>query len=261
MHNGGLMHKTVVITGASSGIGAELFSLYKSRGDTVINLSRSASEADGIAVDVTDTTALYAAVNSIALKYGKIDEVVANAGLGLSGASELISEKDERYQFDVNFFGAVEFVKACLPHMSPGGKVAIISSACALFSLPFRAYYCASKSAVRAFSEGLYMELKPHGIKVTCICPGDIKSNFSANRVKVTSGGRYGDAPIKAAENIDRREDKRMNVKTASKKIFAAATKCNKPVVIIGAKYKLFNIAARLLPRKTFLNLTAKFFG
>lgn len=255
------MNKIVVITGATSGIGAELFALYSSRGDTVINLSRSACEPNGIAVDVTHTDELRAAVESIVNRYGRIDEIVANAGLGLSGATELISEQSERYQFDVNFFGAVEFIKACLPHMSSGGKVVVISSACALFSLPFRAYYCASKSAVRSLAEGLYMELKPHGIKVTCICPGDIKSNFSANRVKVTSGGRYGDAPTKAAEKIDSREHKRMDVKTASKKIFAAATKCNKPIVIIGAKYKLFNVAARLLPRKTFLNLTAKFFG
>ncbi len=252
---------TVVISGSTSGIGKELCALYRADGHNAVGLARSAVEPD-IAADVTDPEAVRAAVDEVARRYGKIDVVIACAGGGLSGATELLPYDAVCDQMSLNFTGALELVKCALGSMSAGGKVIFVSSACALFALPYRAVYCASKAAANMAAFGLYMELKNHGIAVTSICPGDIKTNFSANRVKFADGGtRYGDEPKKAADKIDSREDKRMALGPAAKKIYKACKKCRKPLYIIGGKYKMLNFLRHVLPQKTFLDITAKLFG
>lgn len=253
--------RVVVISGSTSGIGKELCRLYRAAGDTVIGFSRGESEPTGIAVDVTDTQAVRAAVDAVARKYGRIDTVIANAGGGLSGATELIPSEHIRNQFDLNCFGAAELIRAALKHMRAGGNAVLISSACALFALPYRAYYCASKSAATAIAFGLYMELKDKGIRVCSVCPGDIKTSFTANRVKIDDGGeRYGDEPSRSAKKIDSREHKRMALEPAVRKIYKCCKKCRKPLYIVGAKYKFLNFMSHILPKRLFLNLTAKMF-
>lgn len=252
----------VVITGCTSGIGRELCALYRAAGDTVVGMARSAQGEPDIAVDVTDAQALRAAMTEVGRRYGRIDTVIACAGGGLSGATEILPLEEIQKQFALNFTGAVETARAALNYMSAGGRVVFISSACALFALPFRAYYCASKAAVNMAAFGLYMELKEHGIRVTSICPGDIKTEFTANRVKYGDGGeRYGDAPRRAAEKIDSRENKRMDVKKAAKKIYKCARKCSKPMYIVGFKYKVLNFLRHVMPQKAFLDATKKLFG
>lgn len=251
---------TVVISGCTSGIGKRLCELYRARGDNVIGLARSAV-GDDIAVDVTAYDEVKAAVDGIAEKYGRIDVVIANAGGGLSGATELIPVEQTEKQMALNFTGALNLVNCALKHMTKGSKAVFISSACALFALPYRAMYCASKAAVNMAAYGLYMELKKCGIRVCSICPGDIKTAFTANRIKLNDGGeRYGDVPARTAAKIDDRENKRMPLDKAAKKIFACANKCKKPLYIIGAKYKALYFLQRVLPQKMFLDMTAKLF-
>ncbi len=253
-------NRVAVISGSTSGIGKELCRLYREAGYTVIGIARTAVSPD-IAADVTDYDAIRTAVDKIAERYGGIDVVIACAGAGLSGATEMLPIDKIEAQTDLCYIGAVNLVQAALKYMSSGGRVVFISSACALFALPFRATYCASKAAVNMVSFGMYMELKKHGIKVTSICPGDIKTGFTANRVKVVGGGqRYGDEPSVSAQKIDSREDKRMNVVSATKKIFKYAEKCSKPLYIIGFKYKMLNFLRHILPQKLFLDITAKKF-
>ncbi|MCX4314235.1 MAG: hypothetical protein OSJ83_10340, partial [Clostridia bacterium] len=80
---------------------------------------------------------------------------------------------------------------------------------------------------------GMHMELKAHGIRVSAVCPGDIKTEFTANRVKIADGGaRYGDSPKRCAQKIDSRENKRMELHVAAKKIFKCAQSCRKPLYI-----------------------------
>lgn len=253
--------KIVVISGCTSGIGKALCELYRAAGSVVIGLARTAAPPD-IAVDVTDATALCAAVDGIAQKYGRIDTVIANAGGGLSGATELLPREAVEHQMSLNFSGAVELVRRAFKYMKKGGNAVFISSACALFALPYRAVYCASKAAVNMIAYGLYMELKPHGIRVSTVCAGDIQTSFTANRVKFSDGGeRYGDAPVKAAQKIDGREHKRMKLASAAKKIYGCCVKSKKPLYIIGFKYKLLRFASRFISQKALLGLTAKLFG
>ncbi len=252
--------RIVVISGCTSGIGEQLCRLYRADGHTVIGLARSAS-GDDIAVDVTDENALTAALDGIAEKYGRIDTVIACAGGGLSGATELLPTEEIERQMALNFGGALGLVRHALKYMHRGGKAVFISSACALFALPFRAMYCASKAAVNMAAFGLYMELKKHGICVSSVCPGDIRTNFTANRVKFGDGGeRYGDEPSVSARKIDSREHKRMDPVKASKKIYKCCVKCRKPLYIVGFKYKMLNFLRHVLPQKLFLDVTAKLF-
>lgn len=249
-----------VVSGSTSGIGKELCRLFRADGYTVIGIARR--ETDGYPVDVTDSVAVRRAVDEIGQKYGRIDIVVACAGGGLSGATELLPTAEIEKQMSLNFTGAVTLVQSALEYMQKGGRVAFISSACALFALPYRAVYCASKAAVDMAAFGLYMELKDHGIRVSTVCPGDIKTEFTANRVKYTDGGeRYGDSPRKAAEKIDGRENKRMKLEPAAKKIYKYCKKCGKPLYIVGFKYKALDFLRRILPQKLFLDITAKIFG
>lgn len=252
--------QVVVISGSTSGIGEQLTRLYREAGHTVIGIARTAVHPD-ISADVTDYETIRSAVDSIGEEHGHIDTVIACAGAGLSGATELLPIDKIEAQTDLCYTGAVNLVQAALKYMKEGSKVVFISSACALFALPFRATYCASKAAVNMVSFGMYMELKKHGISVTSICPGDIKTNFTANRVKVKGGGeRYGDEADNSAYKIDSREHKRMDVVKATKKIYKCATKCKKPLYIIGFKYKFLNFLRHVLPQKLFLDITAKKF-
>ena len=253
--------KIIVISGTTSGIGKALAELYRRDGHTVVGLSRRAAPPD-IAVDVTDFDAVRAAVDETYEKYGRIDTVIANAGGGLSGATELLPADAVRAQTELNFGAALNLVSCALGYMKSGSNAVFISSACALFALPFRAVYCASKAAVNMAAFGLYMELKTHGIRVSSVCPGDIKTEFTANRVKYADGGaRYGETPKKSADKIDSREDKRMELSRAAKKIYKYAKKSKKPLYIVGFKYKLLNFFRHILPQKLFLNITAKMFG
>ena len=252
--------KIVIISGCTSGIGKELCALYRADGHVVVGIARTAVEPD-IAADVTDLEAVKRVVDEVYARYGRIDTVIANAGGGLSGATELLPIEQVQKQIDLNFTAALNLVRCALTYMQAGSNAVFISSACALFALPYRAMYCASKAAVNMAAYGLYMELKRHGIRVSSVCPGDIQTNFTANRIKYGDGGeRYGDAPLVSAQKIDGREHKRMKLKPAVKKIYKCCKKGKKPLYIIGFKYKALNFLRHILPQKLMLDITAKIF-
>ena len=247
------MKRRIVITGASSGIGLELKNLFEKKGDEVIDLSRTSG------CDITDNNSLKLEFEK--LKDKEIDILINCAGFGLSGAVELADESEIRKLFDVNFFGLVNVTKHALPLMGKTGKIINISSTCALFPLPFRAYYCASKSAVNMITDGLRMELKNTKIQVASVCPGEVKTNFTKNRVKIfTTNERYKNSIKVSTENIDKHEDKRMPVGVAAKKIIKfVERKKLKPQVIIG-KQKILYALQKLLPKSWLIALIEKFF-
>ncbi|MEG1752043.1 MAG: SDR family NAD(P)-dependent oxidoreductase [Clostridia bacterium] len=257
--------KVIVITGSTSGIGLQLKNNFKNLGYTVIGISRSEKD-NGItnfACDVCDDIKLVEIFKKIEINFGKIFMLVNSAGYGISGITELTSTESAKHEFDVNFFGTLSTCKLCIPLMPDGGKIVNISSACAIFPLPFRTLYCASKSAVRMLSHSLALEVAPLGIEVTAICPGDIKSNFSANREKhFETNNKYGTRLKTATNKIDSRENKRMNLQTASNKILKICLKKHfKPTYIIGAKYKMLWFLTKLFPEKLVHNFIGKKFG
>ncbi|KAM6529538.1 hypothetical protein FALCPG4_007667 [Fusarium falciforme] len=187
------------ITGANSGFGLLLSQLALSKGHTVVATARSLSKfpqslrdspnADLIQVEVTSSSAeIEAVVNSVVSKHGRIDVLVNNAGFGHMGAVEEVTEKEVRYQFDVNFFGLFNFTKAVIPHMRTQGSGVIlqISSGVGILAGQGAPIYAASKFAVEGLSESMYEELKPLGIRVHIIEPGIFRTDF----LKFTSEGK-----------------------------------------------------------------------
>lgn len=251
--------KNIIITGASSGIGQALKNYYLNEGHNVIGISLN---GDDYNCDVSDFDAMKAIFEDIAKKIDKIDILIPCAGFGLYGAIELIDNKQIQKEYDVNVMGSINAIQGALPFMREDGRIINISSACALFPLPFRAYYCSSKSAVSMLSDCLRMELCKTKIQSTAICPCDIKTNFTKNRQKsYTTNERYGDAIKLSAERIDSREDKRMPLEKALK-IFVKiiGKKKLKPQYVMGARNKFLYQIQKFFPRSLVLKVLTKMF-
>lgn len=259
------MNKIVVITGGTSGIGKEIANLYEKDGDKVYALAKDVGEETETVFEcnVCDEEQIKNCINKIAKKEKRIDVVVNCAGYGLAGALELTKLEDAKRQFDTNFFGTFLINKYAIPYMPKNSVIVNISSACALFALPYRGLYCASKSAVNLYSESLAMELADAGIKVVSICPGDTKTNFVKNRIKVfETNERYGDRIQKSINKVDGNQEKRMTPEYVAKKIVKISKKKNpKTMYIIGAKYKFLYFLNRILPKRVMLHFTSKMFN
>lgn len=241
--------RTIVITGASSGLGQGLKNIFERKGDVVIDISKDGKDYQ---CDVGNHKKLKEIFDDIYLNYGEIDMLITCAGYGISGAIELLNEEDTKKQFDVNFFGTANACKYAIPMMKKNGKFVIIASATALFPLPFKAYYCASKAAVDSFAQSLRMELSQTKIQVTSICPGDVKTNFSKNRVKIyETNERYGNSIELSTKPTEKSEKRRMSPEYAIKKIYKVCEKKNlKPRYIIGKQYKMFNFCRHIFSTK-----------
>ncbi len=259
------MNKNVVLTGGTSGIGKELADIFLKNGDKVFVLARNVEvESETLlSCDVCSENQVKNSIQKIGEKHNQIDVVINCAGYGIAGALELTPLDDAKKQFDTNFFGTFLVNKYAIPYMKSGGIIINISSACALFALPFRGLYCASKSAVNLYSESLGMELSPSGIKVVAICPGDTKTNFVKNRIKVfETNQRYGESIQKSLMKVDGNQEKRMSPEFVAKKIFNISQKKSpKPMYIIGRKYKFLYFLSRILPKRVMLYFTKKMFG
>lgn len=250
--------RTIVITGASSGIGKGLKEAFEKKGDKVISISIDSGD---YVCDVSDTNKLKEIFNEIG-KENKIDMLITCAGYGISGAVELLSEEMAKKEFDVNFWGTVNSCKFAIPLMNKNSKLIMISSATALFPVPFKAYYCSSKAAVSSFSQALRMELSQTDIQVTAICPGDIKTNFTKNRVKIyDTNSRYNDSIQLSTQPTEKTEKRRMSPEYAIRKIELICEKKKlKPQYIVGKQYKIFNFLKHVSSLSLQLKVLTKLF-
>lgn len=256
------MNKVVVISGGTSGIGKALEAKFVKDRNTVISFGKNAGEGQ-FNVDLTHEEEVEKLFNMIKEKHKKIDVLINCAGYGVSGAGELAKFDEIKNLFNVNYFGALKCVQCALPLMEKGGKIINISSCCALFPMPFRIHYCASKSALSMLSYGLSMELSNAKIQSTAICPGDVKTNFTKNRVKnFDTNERYGKRVENAQSLVEKNNSKRMSEEFATKQIYKIINKTKlKPMYIVGTKYKIFNFLLKIFPISLFLKVSNKLFG
>jgi len=142
-------------------------------------------------MDVTRDESVHQAVDFIVREAGRLDVVVNNAGFGVAGAVEDTSIEEAKAQLETNFFGVLRVCRAVLPMMRAQGEGLIvnISSLGGIIALPFQALYSASKFAVEGLTEALRMEVRPFGIRVTLVEPGDMRTEFTARRVRVAASG------------------------------------------------------------------------
>lgn len=182
------MSKVVLITGASSGIGKVTAEYLLQKGYKVYGTSRNPKPAlynfPLIQLDVTEITSIKQAIQTILKKEGKIDVLVNNAGIGITGPVEETPSEEIRKAFETNFFGAIEVMKSVLPQMreQKSGLIINITSIAGYTGLPFRGIYSACKSALEIITESIRMEVKDFGIRVTNLAPGDVATNIVAGR-------------------------------------------------------------------------------
>lgn len=259
------MNRVVLITGGSSGIGKITAQMFNDNGDNVFTIARNYEQKTDkdYVCDVSNEESVKQIVEEIGNKNGVIDVIVNCAGYGISGALELTPSADAEKIFQINVMGVFYVNKYALKFMKSGGKIINISSTCALFPLPYRALYCATKSALNMLSFGQAMECKPFNVQVTSICPGEVKTNFTKNRIKITeTNSRYGKRIERAKDRIDKHENKRMPPEKVAKVIFNCSNKKKmKPMIIVGGKYKLLYFFSKIFPLKVLLFFTEKFYG
>jgi NAD(P)-dependent dehydrogenase (short-subunit alcohol dehydrogenase family) len=179
----------VLVTGASSGFGKAIAESLAADGHCIFGTVRTpAPDAPSafttLRVDVTRDESVAAGVDQVLRTAGRIDAVVNNAGMGIAGAIEDTTVEEARAQFETNFFGTHRVCRAVLPHLRAQGCGHIInmSSLAGHVPLPFQGFYSATKFAIEAYSEALRMELRPFGVAVSMIEPGDFATDFAANR-------------------------------------------------------------------------------
>lgn len=248
--------KVAVVTGASSGIGLAVAELFLSKGYTVYNFSRHQNEASAVSYircDVTDEENVRNAIKTVFEKEGRIDVLVNNAGFGISGATEFTSLESAKKQFDVNFFGTVTCSNEVVRYMRQQGEGMIIniSSLAAQLSIPFQTFYSASKSAVNSLTLAMANELKPFGIKVCAVMPGDVRTGFTDAREKNPHDDVYSAVLQKSIATMEKDEQNGMSPEDIAKAVYALSQKKNpKPLSTVGFSYKALSSLAKLLPSR-----------
>lgn len=250
--------KIAVLTGGTSGIGMQTALALKNAGYTVYELSRRAQGIEGLnhlVADVTDEAAVKKAVDEIVAREGKIDVLVNNAGFGISGAVEFTKTEDAKRLFDTNFFGMVNMNRAVVPVMREAGqgRIVNISSVAGQIPIPFQTYYSAAKAATNSYTMALANELRPYGITVCAVQPGDIKTGFTKAREKTVDGDDvYGGRIGRSVSRMEHDEQTGMDPAVAGKFIANVAMKKKvSPIYTIGASYSFLTFLTRLMPWKT----------
>ncbi len=248
--------KIAVVTGASGGIGRETATLLAENGWRVYGLSRRGGE-DGetlrhLVCDVTNEAQVETAFRTVFEREGRLDLLVNNAGFGISGAVEDTALDSAKKQFDVNFFGCFLCSRAAVPYLrQSGGRIINISSMAAVLSIPFQSFYSASKSAINALTLALANEVRPFGITVCALMPGDVKTGFTAAREKKDGSVAYADVVKKSVATMERDEQNGMSPRRLAEAVLRLAIqKHPKPLSTCGAQYKAFAVLQKVLPTR-----------
>jgi NAD(P)-dependent dehydrogenase (short-subunit alcohol dehydrogenase family) len=206
--------RTVLVTGASAGIGRACADRLHAAGWTVTGASRRGTSSGGwpgLMMDVDDDESVRSGVVGLLESAGGIDAVVAAAGWGLAGAAECSSMAEAKAQLETNFWGCVRVVQQVLPAMRAqrAGRIVLISSIGGVIGIPFQAFYSASKFALEGFGEALAYEVAPSGVDVTLVQPGNVRTDFTDSR-KMADGSDadagYAAAARKAISLMERAE-------------------------------------------------------
>ena len=178
--------------------------------------------------------------------------LVCNAGFGISGAVEFTDMSEAKRQFDVNFFGAANCIKAALEPMRErrAGSIIVTSSVAGALSIPFQAYYSATKAALNSLVLATANEVRPFGITVCAVRPGDIRTGFTAARAKSVEGDDVYQGRIsRSVSRMEKDEQGGMDPQKAGDYVCKMAMKAHpKPLTAIRLDYQFFCFLAKVLP-------------
>ena len=256
----------IVITGGSSGIGLETARLFSNnKEDIVYVLNRrevKENNINWIYCELLDNNSIRHAVNEITNKHHIVDLLINNAGMGISGALEFHNDEDIKKIIDVNLTGLINITRYVLPFMKSGSKIINISSVAGPISIPFQTMYSVTKAGVLAFSNGLRNEVRPLGIKVTSILPGDTKTGFTSSREKNLQKGRYNDRVEKSVNKMELDESNGVPASKVAKKIIKVSKKKNpNTYYVVGLSYRFLVFLSRILPKRFVNWIIFKIYG
>ena len=249
-----------LVTGANSGLGRYAARALLDAGFRVVGTSRNTSGLDNsggvtfIDLDVTRDESVAAAVDAVIAEFGRIDVLINNAGMGLSGASEENSIAQSRRLFDINVFGVMRMTNAVLPHMRKqgSGRIVNISSIFGLMPAPYMVAYSATKFAVEGYSESVDHEVRDDNIRVVVVEPSGTKTGFDDNTAEPDNPlpayeqRRRSNAAI--ADNVNNGDDPAV----VAKVIVAAATAKNPKRRYPAGSARQLSALRRFAPRGVF---------
>ena len=191
--------KVWFITGSSTGFGRILTQQLLEKGETVVATARKPEKLDdlvtnypdrvlAVRLDVTKPQEVREAVNKAIKTFGRIDVLINNAGYGMMGAVEEVTDAEVRQQYETNVFGALDVMRSVLPQMRQqrSGHILNLSSVGGVVSFPGAGIYCSTKFALEALSEAMAQEVAPLGIKVTLVEPGAFRTDFNGRSLVTT---------------------------------------------------------------------------
>ena len=268
----------VLITGASSGIGRATALYLAERGYTVIATSRELSRLDGLLedadsrgvsiigaeLDINSDDAVSRIMPELIARHGTIDALVNNAGFGMWGPVQVLSDTELKSQFETNFFAAVRMMQAVLPAMMEQrrGTIVNVSSVLGRIGTPFNGAYVSSKFALEGISESLKTEVQPFGVRVAMVEPGLFRTNFPDNSVRgEAADGDTVYSPYIGRYHLNRDMFHRFGgdparvAKVVHKVIASPSPNFRNPV---GIDARSATLAARMLPERVYWRLMSK---
>ena len=257
------MSKVVLITGGSSGIGKAIGEFLFHKGFTVYGTSRNPEKIANslfplIALDVRNVESIKHAIGKIISISHRIDVVINNAGVGITGPIEEIPTEEIKNNFETNFFGPIEVIKAVLPQMREqnSGLIINITSIAGYMGLPYRGVYSASKGALEIITESISMEVKNFGVDIVNVAPGDFATNIASGRyhAPVVKGSAYEKPYGNTLKQMDEHVDSGSNPDEMAMAIYQIIKVKNPKLHYkVGAFMQKFSIVLkRILPDRVY---------
>lgn len=265
-----MQQKVVLITGGSSGIGKSIGLYLTSKGLKVYGTTRDLNKHPNFEIfellplEVTDPASVQTTVEKLIAKEGRIDVLVNNAGVGITGPIEETPHEEIQKAFDINFNGPLHMAKAVLPHMrrQNSGCIINITSIAGSMGLPYRGIYSATKAAMGIVTEALRMETKDFGIQIATLAPGDFATNIATGRyhAPIRDASPYSAPYAKTLKLIDDDVDSAGDPILVAKKVYEII-KAPKPKVHyrVGDFLQKFSlILKKWLPEKLYERLVLR---
>lgn len=262
--------KVVLITGGSSGIGKSIGVYLTARGFKVYGTTRNKenypnfNEFHLLELDVRDTNSISKAVAELWALEGRIDVLVNNAGIGITGPIEETPNSEILKAFDTNFMGPLNLIKTVLPHMrqQQDGLIINITSIAGKMGLPYRGIYSATKGALDMATEAMRLETQDFGVHIATLAPGDFATNIASGRyhAPVLEQSPYGDAYQNTLELIDAHVKEAADpIEVAKNVLKIIETSSPRVHYTVGSFMQKFSIVLKkILPSKVYENLLRK---
>ncbi|NCD70677.1 SDR family oxidoreductase [Mucilaginibacter agri] len=271
------MKQSILITGASAGIGKASAIYFANKGWNVAATMRNTGNQPELEqhnniklyqLDVTDAESVTAAAQAVVDDFGQIDVLLNNAGYGLVGPLESATEADVMKQFDTNLFGVIRVIKAVVPTMKAqkNGIIINVTSIGGLVAFPFNSLYHATKFGLDGLSESLKYEFKPFGIKVKVVAPGGVITDFAGRSLHTTikpgEKSDYDEALAKVWARFDANKENYSTAELMAEIIYGAATDGSDQLRYVAGKDAEGVYAAwKSMDNEAFFDMVSKNFG